>query len=274
MNFANLTFIRNLLRQLGITRLLAIKSTIANNKSRKYYETHHPEMATISLLGYTYQLYTRSAYEWMRAHAVYHDKKIIEGLLQFLEPGMDCWDIGASIGAYSCILSLKNRPDGIVYAFEPENESRKKLRDNLGLNNATNTYIYDVALGNEEKELVLLLADDATAGTHKLDEKSGSLPGEKQVVKLTTVDHLIAQDNLKIPGVIKIDVEGWEEQVLKGARNTIQNQSCKAIMIEIHFSIYAAEHDNGRAGRIIEMLKSAGFSHLRWVDASHLLAHR
>jgi len=225
--------------------LLSFRSRIANNKARKYYETHKPATALISLFGYSYHLNTGSAYEWMRANAVYQDKHILEKLLSHLEPGINCWDIGASIGAYSCILSMKNKPSGNVYAFEPEHLSRQKLNANLQLNGISNVQIYDVALGSEEKQLNLVLAHDASAGTHRLDQGGSISTGESQVVHVTTIDKLIQRDHLEIPGVIKIDVEGFEEQVLIGGKNTISDQACRAIMIEMHFSIFA-QQDRGR----------------------------
>jgi FkbM family methyltransferase len=272
MNFTRLTGLRDIARQLGITKLLSFRSTIANNKARKYYEMHKPAAASISLLGYSYQLNTGSAYEWMRANAVYQDKHILEKLLSHLDAGMNCWDIGASIGAYSCILSLKNKPNGIVYAFEPEHSSRQKLNANLQLNNISNVQIYDLALGSEEKQLHLVLAHDASAGTHRLDQGDSITSGESQVVHVTTIDKLIERDHLKIPGVIKIDVEGFEEQVLIGGKNTIRDQACRAIMIEMHFSIFAQQKDNNRANRIAEILKQAGFTKQDWIDPSHLFA--
>lgn len=245
---------------------------MANNKARQYYETHKPVTASISLLGYTYQLNTKSAYEWMRANAVYQDKHILEKLLSRLEPGMHCWDIGASIGAYSCILSLKNKPDGVVYAFEPELSSRQRLESNLAVNGISNVHIYDVALGREETQLHLVLAHDASAGTHRLDQNVNHDSKESQVVTVTTMDKLIQRDNLKIPGVLKIDVEGFEEQVLIGGKDTIRHPDCRAIMIEMHFSIFAAEKDSDRANRISGLLEQAGFTNQDWVDPSHLFA--
>lgn len=245
---------------------------MANNKARKFYELHKPTSAEISILGYSYKLNTNSAYEWMRANAVYQDKHILEQLLTNLDSKMDCWDIGASIGAYSCLLSFKNSPGGKVYAFEPEMESRQKLNSNISLNGINNIHVYDLALGGAEGELQLVLAHDATAGTHRLDQKADLPSGGSQTVKVTTIDTLIKRDNLKIPGVMKIDVEGFEEQVLLGGLNTIASKHCHAIMIEMHFSIYASEGDNARAGRIEALLHAAGFKQLTWVDASHLLA--
>lgn len=272
MNFTRLTGLRNLARQIGLTRLLSFRSRMANDQARKYYAEHKPSKAEIDLLGYTYQLNTGSAYEWMRANAVYQDKHIIGQLLAHLQPGMDCWDIGASIGAYTCILSLKNKPEGMVYAFEPEHLSRQKLAANLSLNGISNVHIYDVALGSEQKQLHLVLAHDASAGTHRLDQNAEVPVEGSQVVNVTTVDKLISKDNLKIPGVMKIDVEGFEEQVLIGAKDTIRHQGCRAIMIEMHFSIFAAEKDSHRSVRISTLLKEAGFTRQDWVDPSHLLA--
>jgi len=272
MNFTQLIGLRNLARQLGITRLLSFRSRMANSKARKYYETHKPASASISLLGYEYKLYTGSAYEWMRANAVYQDKHILEKLLAHLDPGMNCWDIGASIGAYTCLLSIKNKPSGIVYSFEPEDSSRRKLESNIALNNIPNVVIYDVALGSEERQLQLVLAHDSSAGTHRLDQSVQVSAEESQIVKVTTMDKLIQKDQLKIPGVIKIDVEGFEEQVLLGGRETIRHMDCKAIMIEMHFSIFAEEKDSERANRIASLLQKAGFINQQWVDPSHLLA--
>jgi FkbM family methyltransferase len=201
MNFTQLTGIRNLARKLGITRLLSIRSRMANNKARKYYEKHKPASASINLFGYAYQLKTASAFEWMRANAVYHDKHILEKMLYYLKPGMDCWDIGASIGAYTCLLSMKNKPEGKVYSFEPEHSSRERLHANIQLNAISNVHVYDVALGKEEKQLNLVLAHDASAGTHRLDQEAMAAEGETQVVHVTTMDHLVQRDHLNIPGV-------------------------------------------------------------------------
>lgn len=272
MDITKLTFLRNLARKTGLIRLLSAKGRRQDRQARKYYETHQPELATISLLGYTYKLRTGSAYEWMRANAVYRDEHILKALFSALEDPEDCWDIGASIGAYSCLLGMKISGKGTVYAFEPELKSREKLESNIRLNALSNIKVYDVALGKEESELTLLLADDTTAGTHKLEPGADAAHQPVQQVKVMTMDKLIKQDSLKIPGTMKIDVEGWEEQVLLGGRQTIASPACKAIMIEMHFSIYAAEKDSGRAARITQLLQESGFTKLTWVDPSHLFA--
>jgi len=272
MDFTKLTFLRNLARKIGLIRLFSIRGKQLERQVRKYYEVHKPEFASIFLLGFSYKLNTQSAYEWMRANAVYKDEHILKSLLSGLEPDMDAWDIGASIGAYSCLMSFKNREGGTVYAFEPEVKSREKLLSNIAINHVPNIRVYDLALGKEESELQLTLAHDFTAGTHKLNQDTTAVGQNVQKVKVVTIDQLIARDNLKVPGVMKIDVEGWEEQVLLGGQMTIANDNCKYIMIEMHFSIFAAEKDSFRAVRITNLLKNAGFRKLSWVDPSHLYA--
>ena len=271
MDITKLTFLRNIARKTGILRLLSIGGRRQDLKAKAYYNTHKPEYASISLLGFSYKLLTGSAYEWMRANAVYRDEHILKALFSALNDPADCWDIGASIGAYSCLLALKNNK-GRVFAFEPELKSREKLRLNIEVNAIQNIQVYDVALGKEESELTLVLADDTTAGTHKLEPGADKTSNAVQHVKVMTMDRLIERDGLSVPGVIKIDVEGWEEQVLQGGLKTIASPECKAIMIEMHFSIYAAEKDSGRATRITQLLQQSGFTKLTWVDPSHLFA--
>lgn len=272
MDITKLTFLRNLARKTGLLKLLSMRGRRLDDQARKYYEANKPEYATISLLGYNYKLTTTSAYEWMRANAVYRDEHILNTLLSRLDDQTDCWDIGASIGAYSCLLSMKNKKQGTVYAFEPELKSREKLQHNIQINSIDNIKVYDVALGKEESELTLVLADDTTAGTHKLEPGADAAHHAVQQVKVMTMDSLIERDGLNVPGVMKIDVEGWEEQVLQGGRKTIASPGCKAIMIEMHFSIYAAEKDSDRAVRITHLLQDSGFNKLTWVDPSHLFA--
>ncbi len=272
MDITKLTFLRNLARKTGLIKLLSMRGRRLDDQARKFYEINQPEYASISLLGYNYKISTSSAYEWMRANAVYRDEHILGALLSKLDDQTDGWDIGASIGAYSCLLSMKNKNQGTIYAFEPELKSREKLLHNIQINAIDNIKVYDVALGKEEGELTLVLADDTTAGTHKLETGAALAHHAVQQVKVMTIDRLMERDSLKVPGVMKIDVEGWEEQVLQGGRKTIASRECKAIMIEMHFSIYAAENDNQRAERITQLLQESGFKKLTWVDPSHLFA--
>ena len=274
MNFAQLTGVRNIARKLGLTRLLTIRQRCKAEKSAEYYLKHQPAYAPIALLGHEYKLNTSSPFEWSRANAVYDDEHIIKSILRFLKPGEQIWDIGASIGAYTCLFASACGEKGKVYAFEPEHVSREMLSQNLRLNQLNNVTVYDVALGHEHSILKLYPSESAVAGTHRLNQQVDFDKKQHQTVIVERIDDLRIRDGIEVPAVIKIDVEGWEENVLLGGINTISQLECRAIMIEMHFSIFAEQKDNKRANRIQLIMQNAGFTNQTWVDPSHLLSHR
>jgi Methyltransferase FkbM domain len=92
-------------------------------------------------------------------------------------------------------------------------------------------------------------------------------------VELRSGDEAICEGAIETPDVIKIDVEGHELQVLKGVSDTLHGDRVRAIFVEMHFALLAAE-GCGEAPREIErLLKSRGFA-IRWPDPSHLHAFR
>jgi hypothetical protein len=72
---------------------------------------------------------------------------------------------------------------------------------------------------------------------------------------------------------VKIDVEGFEEEVLKGGVATFSEPSCRHVLVEVHFSRIDERGLGDAAARIVKMLKHWGYI-IRWVDASHLHASR
>ncbi len=138
----------------------------------------------------------------------------------------DCaLDIGAHIGTYSLRYSKMVGPQGQVIAFEPEPENRRLLSWNVRLNNAHNVLIRGEAVGDFTGTAELKLS--SLSGHHSL------VRSIRQVGK-TTVP-VIRLDDLCLSRVdiIKIDVEGYEMGVLKGAERTIRSLRPR-MQIEVH----------------------------------------
>ena len=92
-------------------------------------------------------------------------------------------------------------------------------------------------------------------------------------VQLRTGESLVTQGEVPPPNALKIDVEGFEKEVLEGLGSTLSSPEVHLIGIEVHFGLLK-ERGLTHAPREIEaMLKQHGFS-LRWTDSSHLLAQR
>ena len=117
-----------------------------------------------------------------------------------------CIDIGANVGLWSCELVDHFQQ---VIAFEPVNEFIQCYRKNVKKNNYL---IHECALGRQESFINMNIVEGNTGHSH-IDESSlgtGSIP-------LKTLDSF----NFQEIDLIKIDVEGFEEEILAGAMTTI-----------------------------------------------------
>jgi hypothetical protein len=140
------------------------------------------------------------------------------GLLseRIVKQGDFCVDCGANIGYHTVKMAQLTGPAGKVFAIEPVRTIFQQLNGNIFLNNIYNVSTFNVALGNMneiiEMEPIDLTLSELNAGATKVGRG-----GEKvMMVKL---------DDFKIPNLkfIKIDVQGCELELLKGAENTISN---------------------------------------------------
>ncbi len=134
---------------------------------------------------------------------------------RLLRPGQTVVDAGANIGAHTVYFCRAVGPQGRVHAFEPQRVIFQALCANLALNSLQNGFAHHAALGEAEGRITVDTPDYAREnnfGGMALGEWS-----EGEEVALTTVDHL----ELAACHFIKIDVEGMEQAVLRGARRTI-----------------------------------------------------
>lgn len=147
-------------------------------------------------------------------------------LLHFLRPGDLFVDIGANIGSYTILASGHAGARSI--AIEPTPSTFKSLTRNISINELEDRVTtIPAALGAEEGSVLLAISND-TMNNHVAFLKEDS---EKFQVRLLTLDSLL--EGKHIPALIKIDVEGYEAEVLKGAIKTLQNLELKVIIIEL-----------------------------------------
>lgn len=135
---------------------------------------------------------------------------------QFLRPGMTVVDAGANIGAHTVYFAKIVGPLGQVLAFEPQRILFQMLCGNIALNRYDNVVAVNVALGSELGAAVVPKIDYEKGGNFggmSLGEGKG---GEEVPVKTL--------DSYDLPSchLIKIDVEGMEQAVLKGAEVLLQ----------------------------------------------------
>ncbi len=145
--------------------------------------------------------------------------------------GSICVDIGANLGLHSLAMSAAVGPSGTVFAFEPEAHNFQLLEHNLRANGASNVISRRMAAGEAEGLCRLALNPwnygDHRVGTANLDSRLF------QEVALTTIDACLRDVPHGTVALIKIDVQGYECQVLQGMRVTLERNPQAVLMLEV-----------------------------------------
>jgi FkbM family methyltransferase len=138
-------------------------------------------------------------------------------LLSTLPENSQCIDVGGNVGCFSYHL-CNTFPQGKVAAFEARTDLHKRLRNNL--KEFTNFTPYNLAISETAGELEISLdPSHANSSVENLPLQRGML---KQKVRAVTLDDFFPSLNFESLDFLKIDVEGHESKVLKGASQTIQ----------------------------------------------------
>lgn len=174
------------------------------------------------------------------------EKFATECLKSFIKEDDVIIEIGANIGYY-VLLETKIAKKGKIFAIEPMPFSRKLLTMNVKLNNVENVEIYHFAIGDQNKEQEFYIYKQINISGFNL-KSYGNLVSTKKV-RIMTLDNFIEKylgDTL--PTVLRMDVEGFEYNVIKGAMNTIRNCNELRIFMEIHPHILSQEQLNELLG--------------------------
>lgn len=183
-------------------KLGGIKKTIStlNNDFKINVNTHNFIEASIYYLG---------DYEpWVKKHF-----KLL------IHQGDVVLDVGANIGFHSLYFSTLTGPKGKVIAIEPINQNFLALQNNIALNGFDNIISVQKALANETRDIQIHIDPEAkNPGAFSLLEQ-----GIKNIsISCVKGDDLVEELGLKKINFIKIDVEGYELEALKGLSLTIQ----------------------------------------------------
>lgn len=140
-------------------------------------------------------------------------------------------DVGANIGLYSLIGAKNVAKKGKVIAFEPIPDNIKLLKRNIKLNAADEKIVIaDYALGEDDRTLEIYISSKSM-GNHSAGGSGARDYDDVLKVKQTSLDQYLKNQKIRNIDLIKIDVEGYDGYVLKGALETIA-KSQPALMIE------------------------------------------
>lgn len=133
---------------------------------------------------------------------------------KLLKPGQTFIDCGANIGLWSLTASAAVESDGKVISFEPNPVTADKLKSNIELNQVKNIKLYNSAVGSLNGTVFFECNNDHNISSIVKEQKNSI------EVPIVTIDSIL-QDR-KVHG-IKIDVEGYEMEVILGAKQLLES---------------------------------------------------
>ncbi|MCA0431405.1 MAG: FkbM family methyltransferase [Bacteroidetes bacterium] len=190
-------------------------------------------------------------------HYHYFGLKDIEqtNLMRLIKPGDFVIDIGTNYG--TTLLQFANLigVNGKTFGFEPDPINFEICNQNIQLNHFTNLSVENIGLGNKEAEVNLVVDVDSNRGGNRISENI--IGKESYQIKIVKFDNWVLDKMLNKINLIKIDVEGYEMEVLKGAENSIKKY--KPILF-IELDDNNLKQQNSSAKEVISYLISLNYS--------------
>ena len=189
-------------------------------------------------------------------HAIYYDGVYEAGTLavmrQTLRRGDIVLDVGANIGLMSLVAARCVGAEGRVYAVEPEPETFNLLEGNILLNGAERVIPINLAAGSASGSAVIHSRLHVSRGSATLVLQEGE-EDKCSPVEVETIDNLCTSHTIGTVRLLKIDVEGWELEVLRGARGLLSRFDAPIVIIECS-PLHAVQ--GGQASDIYSLLGS------------------
>jgi len=148
----------------------------------------------------------------------------------YVKEGMTIIDIGAHHGYYALLSAKRMQDRGKIYAFEPDPVNCRYFLKNLNANNMQSIQLCPIALSDQEAETAFFAADGLGSLQFNPIVRAFNVEPEKISVQTQTLDQFVKKEKIDRIDLIKIDVEGSELLVLKGARDTLQKMNASILM--------------------------------------------
>jgi len=190
-----------------------------------------------------------------------YEPKNVEAIQKTVRENDVAYDVGAHVGYFAVLMGDLVGSAGKVIAFEPRGLNLGYLQKHVATNNCHNIQIVSKALGDH-------------SGHAKLETRTGTGTGYvsdtgDEDIEITSIDELVESGALPPPTFLKIDVEGGEMAVLRGAQKVIESQrprmilathgdaidaECRALLREWNYDMQDIDHESGTKEMIVTPL--------------------
>jgi FkbM family methyltransferase len=179
--------------------------------------------------------------------------------------GMTVYDVGAFQGLLTLLFASRAKA---VVCFEPNTRNHARLTENLRLNRLTNVQVRKTGVGSrcETRKMVgnPLMPGGSSVDAKLVEEMLRA--GEQTVaeeISIVTLDEEIPRAGLAPPDFIKIDIEGWEIEALRGARRTLETYK-PALFLEMHGE--TIREKKRKVAEIVAFLSEINYRSIRHIE--------
>ncbi|WP_028981231.1 FkbM family methyltransferase [Sporocytophaga myxococcoides] len=145
------------------------------------------------------------------------------------------YDLGANVGTWS-LLAKTMVPKAAIHAFEPIKEYQEKFLANT--RKVDNVRLHKIGIGNMNGEMSMHIAGHSSSFLEITEAITNIFPNERKTGEVFTpvrrLDDYVHENNLPYPQLMKLDVEGYELEVLKNASECLKR--CQYLILEVSFS--------------------------------------
>lgn len=162
------------------------------------------------------------------------------------------FDVGANMGIVANWFAQRCKH---VHAFEPHPDNLDTIKSQQELRNITNITLHNLALGKKQSKMQLHVK--GFHGHHSLGDVDNSPTIGKVEVNVRTIDDISKELKIDRINFMKIDVEGFESDVLSGAKNLLENKKIEYILFELQDTILHSI--NRTSNEVFEIIFNAGY---------------
>ncbi len=162
--------------------------------------------------------------EFLQAHLYLYgsyELPSVRFIRRVVKPGDVVVDVGAQIGYITLAMATLAPGKVTVHAFEPEPLNIQRLRHNIALNPGVDVRVVEKAVSDSNGAIRLYLSKDHNAGTHSTISGGTNVSDDYVEIPAVTLDTYVRDQNITALRLVKIDVEGGEYEVIKGAHETL-----------------------------------------------------
>jgi len=223
-------------------------------------------------VGYGVKMYLdiTNPYTWDLIEGREHEDDVKKTFMNNIDDGDTIIDVGANIGEFSLIAAKKVGHKGKVISIDPLKQAVSWLEKNFTLNGFSNYEILEKAVGKNKGTMTLYKRSESSeTGILDPDISEKKLINTGKII-VDTIDDIISSRNINKVEMLKIDVEGFEYEVLCGCKNSFKENKIKKIICEIH-SLFLKKKGLDK-NSIYDILKENGFS-ISVLDSSEERPH-